>query len=570
MDAPTSTEATTELLKRLLEILDEENALDRTGSKPVLEFVYPEDLQIIVCILSVLNLHLKRYYEKFNLQRKLLPIELTDEPASKEEIETVIRQTIRYSVKTFSPHFHNQLYAGIDEYGLAGSWLTDVLNTSQYTYEVAPVFTMMEQQVIEQSLKLVGYPPLPEGDGILCPGGSLSNMYGMVMARYKMIPDVKRKGLAGLPQLVCFTSEAGHYSITKGAHWLGLGTDNVYKVKCDEFGRMRPDDLQAGIAEVKRQGHLPFFVNATCGTTVLCSFDPLPEIAAICREENLWLHVDACLGGTLLLSEKYRDRLKGIELSNSVAWNPHKMLGAPLQCSLFLIKGKNTLHEANCVGARYLFQQDKHYDVSWDTGDKSLQCGRKVDGAKLWLMWKARGTKGLCESVEVAMSAVEYIPPSMRTQEETQEWWDKLYEITAKVKGRMMLEGTLMVGYTPLSYCNLGNFFRMVVTCQPPPSNASMDYVIDKIEELAADFEGCQEFVVGVASDNRNSTPRSRPSQPGIRLRSYPPPLRWLHLNVLCLILERLRLKNCTMHERKDQNESNLGFCELPSSEEDN
>lgn len=290
MDAQTSTEATTELLKRLLEILDEENALDRTGSKPVLEFVYPEELQ------------------------KLLPIELTDEPASKEEIETIIRQTIRYSVKTFSPHFHNQLYAGIDEYGLAGSWLTDVLNTSQYTYEVAPVFTMMEQQVIEQSLKLVGYPPLPEGDGILCPGGSLSNMYGMVMARYKMIPDVKSKGLAGLPQLVCFTSEAGHYSITKGAHWLGLGTDNVYKVKCDEFGRMRPDELQAGIAEVKRQGHLPFFVNATCGTTVLCSFDPLPEIAAICREENLWLHVDACLGGTLLLSEKYRDRLKGIEL----------------------------------------------------------------------------------------------------------------------------------------------------------------------------------------------------------------------------------------------------------------
>ncbi|KAK1122584.1 hypothetical protein K0M31_009029 [Melipona bicolor] len=491
MDAPTSMEATSELLKRLLEILDEENALDRTGSKPVLEFVYPEELQ------------------------KLLPIELTDEPTSKEEIETVIRQTIRYSVKTFSPHFHNQLYAGIDEYGLAGSWLTDVLNTSQYTYEVAPVFTMMEQQVIEQSLKLVGYPPLPEGDGILCPGGSLSNMYGMVMARYKMIPDVKRKGLAGLPQLVCFTSEAGHYSITKGAHWLGLGTDNVYKVKCDEFGRMRPDDLQAGIAEVKRQGHLPFFVNATCGTTVLCSFDPLPEIAAICREENLWLHVDACLGGTLLLSEKYRDRLKGIELSNSVAWNPHKMLGAPLQCSLFLTKGKNALHEANCVGARYLFQQDKHYDVSWDTGDKSLQCGRKVDGAKLWLMWKARGTKGLCESVEVAMSAVEYfferikdregfrlvlpryegcnvcfwyIPPSMRTQEETQEWWNKLYEITAKIKGRMMLEGTLMVGYTPLSYCNVGNFFRMVVTCQPPPSNASMDYVIDKIEELAADL----------------------------------------------------------------------------------
>ncbi|CAL7938340.1 unnamed protein product [Xylocopa violacea] len=490
MDA-SATKSTMALLKRLLEILEQENAFDRTGNEPLIRFVHPEELQ------------------------KRLPIELTEEPASEEEIETAIRQTIRYSVKTSSPHFHNQLYAGVDEYGLAGSWLTDVFNTSQYTYEVAPVFTLMERQVIEKSLELVGYPPMPDGDGILCPGGSISNMYGMVMARHKMIPDVKSKGLVGLPALVCFTSEAGHYSITKGAHWLGLGTDNVYKVKCDELGRMRPDQLKAGIAEVRSQGRLPFFVNATCGTTVLGAFDPVLEIAAICREENLWLHVDACLGGTLLLSEKYRDRLRGIELSNSVAWNPHKMLGAPFQCSLFLIKGKNALHEANCAGARYLFQQDKHYDVSWDTGDKSVQCGRKVDGAKMWLMWKARGTKGLSQSVDQAMSACNYfferiknrdgfrlvlpqyegcnicfwyVPPSMRGQSETQAWWEKLYEITAKIKERMMIEGTLMVGYSPLSYNKIGNFFRMVVTCQPPPSEASMDFAIDKIEQLSADL----------------------------------------------------------------------------------
>lgn len=81
-----------------------------------------------------------------------------------------------------------------------------------------------------------------------------------------------------------------------------------------------------------------------------------------------------------------------------------------------------------------------------------------------------------------------YIPPSMQGQQETQEWWNKLYEVTAKIKERMMLEGTLMVGYTPLSYKNIGNFFRMVVTCQPPPTKASMDYVIDKIEKLSVDL----------------------------------------------------------------------------------
>lgn len=76
----------------------------------------------------------------------------------------------------------------------------------------------------------------------------------------------------------------------------------------------------------------------------------------------------------------------------------------------------------------------------------------------------------------------------MRGQPETRDWWDKLYRIATKIKERMMLEGSLMVGYTPLSYKNHGNFFRMVVTCQPPPSEASMDYAIRKIEEFAEDL----------------------------------------------------------------------------------
>lgn len=86
------------------------------------------------------------------------------------------------------------------------------------------------------------------------------------------------------------------------------------------------------------------------------------------------------------------------------------------------------------------------------------------------------------------MLRFRYIPPSMRGQEETQDWWEKLYKVASKVKERMMVEGSLMVGYTPLSYKNIGNFFRMVVTCQPPPTKAAMDYAIEKIEEFAADL----------------------------------------------------------------------------------
>lgn len=92
------------------------------------------------------------------------------------------------------------------------------------------MFTLLEREIIERSLTLVGYSPMPEADGILSPGGSLSNMYGMVLARYHYFPEVKRKGMSGLPPLGVFTSEDGHYSITKGAHWLGIGTDYIFKV----------------------------------------------------------------------------------------------------------------------------------------------------------------------------------------------------------------------------------------------------------------------------------------------------------------------------------------------------
>ncbi|XP_034940608.1 cysteine sulfinic acid decarboxylase [Chelonus insularis] len=478
---------TSQILLDVLQILKEENVFDTSSDQPVVQFLHPNELQ------------------------KKIEVNLVDDGATDEEIKTAIRKIVKFSVKTSSPHFHNQLYAGVDRYGLAGSFITESLNTSQYTYEVAPVSMLLEREVLDQALKLIKYPNFPDADGILCPGGSISNMYGIVLARYSRIPLIKTKGLSGLLPLAMFSSELGHYSILKAAHWLGIGTENVYNVKTDALGRMLPDDLKRAVKEARLQGSIPFFVNATAGTTVLASIDPLQEIAAICKEEGLWLHIDACLGGSLLLSNTYKDRLKGIELSDSVAWNPHKMLGAPFQCSLFLVKRKNLLHEANCSGATYLFQQDKFYDVSWDTGDKSVQCGRKVDALKLWVMWKARGTKGLGESVDVAMNAINYffetiksregfrlvlpkydgntvcfwyIPPSMRGQEETEDWWKKLYYITTKIKELLVLDGHLLIGYTPLTQKNYGNFFRMVVCCVPPPNVASMNFVMEQIEKI--------------------------------------------------------------------------------------
>lgn len=482
--------ATTKILDKVLELLDSEGVFGTDRDQPVVVFKHPKELTTEIPDLD-------------------LEAPITDE----KQLWDVVRRIIQHCVKTSHPYFLNQLYGGLDPYGLAGAWISEALNTNQYTYEVAPAFTLAELAVLKRVLNLVGF---QNGDGIFAPGGSIANMFAIALARYKMDPTTKNKGISHLPPLVMLTSEESHYSMLKAAHWFGVGTDNVIRVKTDERGRMIPSALVESIESALSAGKKPFFVNATAGTTVLGAFDPLAQIADVCEKYQLWMHVDACWGGSLMFSDKYSAILKDTHRADSLAWNPHKMLGAPLQCSILVIKEKGLLHQCNSAAATYLFQQDKFYDTAFDTGDKSVQCGRKVDAFKLWLMWSVRGQTGFARLVDNCMDVSRYfmsrikemegfilvlpefqctnicfwyIPPSLRSAtERNQEWWSKVSEVAPKIKERMIMAGSLMIGYQPLKHRNLPNFFRLVTTCHPPPTTADMEHVIKEIVEKGADL----------------------------------------------------------------------------------
>lgn len=224
------------------------------------------------------------------------------------------------------------------------------------------------------------------------------------------------------------------------------------------------------------------------------------------------LLLQGCLGGSVIFSHKHRNLLNGIQRADSIAWNPHKSLGVPLQCSLFLIKENGLLHQCNSSAATYLFQQDKFYDVSYDMGDKSVQCGRKVDVFKFWLMLKARGLSAFEKLIDNAIDRAEYmvraihqrdgfrtvqdqvaftnvcfwyVPQRMRGKMESVEWWSELYRFVAKIKEKMVLDGSLMIGYSPLPSKNIGNFFRMIFACLPPATEESIERILDEVERIA-------------------------------------------------------------------------------------
>ncbi|XP_058164130.1 cysteine sulfinic acid decarboxylase isoform X2 [Dasypus novemcinctus] len=402
--------------------------------------------------------------------KQLLDLELRSQGESQERIVERCREVIRYSVKTCHPRFFNQLFSGLDPHALAGRIITETLNTSQYTYEIAPVFVLMEEEVLKKLRALVGW---SSGDGVFCPGGSISNMYAMNLARYQRYPDCKQRGLRALPPLALFTSKECHYSIMKGAAFLGLGTDSVRVVKADERGKMIPEDLERQIS--------------------------------LAQAEAAW-------GGSVLLSQTHRHLLDGIQRADSVAWNPHKLLTAGLQCSALLLRDtSNLLKRCHGSQASYLFQQDKFYDVALDTGDKVVQCGRRVDCLKLWLMWKAQGGRGLEQRVDRAFALARYlveemkkregfelvmepefvnvcfwfVPPSLKGKQESPDYSERLAKVAPVLKERMVKEGSMMIGYQP--HGPRGNFFRVVVA-NPALTRADMDFLLSELERLGRDL----------------------------------------------------------------------------------
>ncbi|XP_062488602.1 cysteine sulfinic acid decarboxylase isoform X2 [Pezoporus occidentalis] len=402
--------------------------------------------------------------------RELLDLELRSGGEPPERLLQRCRDVVRFSVKTGHPRFFNQLFSGLDPHALAGRLLTEALNTSQYTFEVAPVFVLMEGVVLAKLRELVGW---SSGDGIFAPGGSMCNMYAMNVARFQRFPECRSLGMTALPRLALFTSCDSHYSIQKGAAFLGIGTDNVRLVATDERGKMIPEELEKEIQKAK---------------------------------------AEAAWGGSALLSSKHRHLLAGIERAHSVTWNPHKMLTVGLQCSAFLLRDTSgLLQRCHGSGATYLFQRDKFYDMSYDTGDKTPQCGRRVDCLKLWLLWKAIGTQGLAQRVERAFACTRYlaeevkrrdgfelvmepefinlcfwfVPPSLRGRESCPDYWPSLGKVAPAIKERMMRKGSMMVGYQP--HGTHVNFFRQIVT-SPAVTRADLDFFLDEIERLGWDL----------------------------------------------------------------------------------
>lgn len=305
------------------------------------------------------------------------------------------------SPKTNSKGFFNLLVGGEILPAVMAEILTAVLNNTMHTYKSAGIHILIEQEVIKFLLQKVGY---KNGDGIFSPGGSLTNMIALVIARNEKISSIKSSGIRG-KKLVGYTSDQAHYSTEKFISVTGLGKEAIRIISTDNKGKMDSKLLEKQIISDLHHGYIPFYINATAWTTVLGAFDPIEKIANIAKKYKLRLHVDAALGWWALLSKRHKKVLKWIELSDSVSRSLHKMMNMPLLAAVLLVKDPKILYKNFNENADYLFQMD---DNDLNPANKSIQCGRRNDAFKVWTALKYLGENWYEKRINMEFDNAKY------------------------------------------------------------------------------------------------------------------------------------------------------------------
>lgn len=278
--------------------------------------------------------------------------------------------------------------------GILAEFLMAALNVNGMLWRTGPAATELEQLTTDWLRQLLG---LQSGwFGIINDGASASTLCALAAAR-EADPalDVRRKGLAGrdIPAMRVYCSEHAHSSVDKAAMTLGLGLENVVRVRADAEFRMRPERLAAAISADRAAGFRPLAVVATVGTTSTTSVDPVSAIADICGREKLWLHVDGAYGGVAGAVPELRHHLDGVDRADSFVVNPHKWLFTPMDCSVLLTRRPDVLKRAFTLVPAYL--DTAEHDVVVNYMDYGYQLGRRFRALKLWMVLRAFGADGI-------------------------------------------------------------------------------------------------------------------------------------------------------------------------------
>lgn len=308
-----------------------------------------------------------------------------------------------------SPRYFGQFNPTPLPIGVWADALASMLNQNGGAWRNGPSSAMIEARVIRWLCDLLNYGP--QSFGTLASGGSEANLIALKCARDSVAASIKDRGVRAAPgDLVIYASDQCHFSIDKSADILGLGREGVHKIPTDDRFHIIPDALREAIARDRKAGLVPCCVVGVAGTTSSGVIDPLEPLAAIARENDCWYHVDAAYGGPLAFSPQHRDKLRGIDLADSITFDPHKWMFVPFSCGATLVRdGGRVLRDAFDMTPEYLNEDRGGADVEFDFFRYGQMGTRRFNSLKLWMAIKFMGREGYAKTVERQIDLTKYL-----------------------------------------------------------------------------------------------------------------------------------------------------------------
>ena len=300
--------------------------------------------------------------------------------------------------------------------GILGDLLSSGLGVQGMLWSTSPACTELETLVMDWLVAMLGLPPkflsTDIGGGVIQDTASSAALCALLAGRERATNySSNKKGCNG--KLAAYASTQTHSSLEKAAMISGVGVENLRLIEVDDNFAMRPDALARQVEADRRAGLTPCFVCATVGTTSSNAMDPVAAIGEICRQYNLWLHVDAAMSGTAMLCPEFRHLQNGVELADSFNFNPHKWMATNFDCSCFWVADRKALIQTLSILPEYLRNQATESGAVIDYRDWHIQLGRRFRSLKLWFVIRHYGVEGLQhhvrEHVQLAHQFADWI-----------------------------------------------------------------------------------------------------------------------------------------------------------------
>lgn len=413
-----------------------------------------------------------------------------------ESIIDTFKHVLNRSIRLHSPRYIGHQVATVAPVTSIAGMMADVLNNGVGVYEMGMAANAIEKVLIDYMNQQIGYPA--QAGGIFTSGGTLANLTALLTARKVKAPtNVWTEGSS--ERLALMVSEASHYCIDRAARIMGLGDRGIIKIPTDDQYRMRTDLLPEYLDKAKKDGLTVFAIIGCSCTTSTGSFDDLQTIASFAQKENLWFHIDGAHGGGIAMSEKYKHYVNGIDKSDSITIDYHKMMMTPSLVTSVLYRNALDSYKTFAQKAEYLWESSD--STEWyNSGKRTFECTKNMMCLQVYSILKTHGKKTFTQNNEHLFDSARLLAKLIKQRDDFELLIEpqanivnfryiptshkNLNEFTDKIRAQLIREGLFYI----VSVMIDGQKYLRCSVMNPLTKEAHFVDLLDNLERIGKDI----------------------------------------------------------------------------------